>query len=101
MTATQLDALMDAILATMTSLRDRLTKRLDVLEQQMVVATAKQAAPKGVRWAGVYREQTPFSEGELVTHKGGLWLAIADTSARPGVSADWRLVVKSREAVDA
>lgn len=101
MTTSDVDELMDNILATMCGLRDGLIVRLDALERQLAAQSGAKAGPFGVRWAGVYRDLTSFAEGELVTHKGGLWLATADTSERPGASPDWRLIVKSKEAPDA
>lgn len=46
-------------------------------------------------YKGIWREEnTPYRPGALTTHKGVLWHAWKVTSARPGASSDWQLMVK-------
>ncbi|HET9473374.1 MAG TPA: hypothetical protein VFO82_05740 [Steroidobacteraceae bacterium] len=46
-------------------------------------------------YKGIWREEnTPYGRGALTTHKGVLWYAWKVTSARPGASSDWQLMVK-------
>ena len=53
------------------------------------------AAVSNVRWCGVWTEKRgAVEEGALVTVGGSLWLARTTTTARPGSSRDWVLVVK-------
>jgi hypothetical protein len=61
--------------------------RLDALE----AANAKSVT--GVRWAGAYESGRKYFGGEL-TQRNGLWLCLAEeTTAAPGSSTDWRLIV--------
>jgi hypothetical protein len=63
-------------------------ERLDALE-----AAAKTKSTPGVRWAGAYESGRKYFGGEL-TQRNGLWLCLAEeTTAAPGSSTDWRLVV--------
>ena len=74
-------------------------RRDAALEQRMVALEARLLALEqrsaGVKWAGTWKQQRAYREGELVTHKGSLWLATCETVARPGQSADWILTVKT------
>ena len=46
------------------------------------------------KWCGTWAPKG-YSEGNLVTRSGGLWLAMRDTSDTPGSAPDsWRLIVK-------
>ena len=62
-----------------------LQKRIEKLEQRPQVG-----------WAGTWHEGAKFAENEIVTFKGGLWLCIEPTSARPDENATaYRLICKS------
>jgi hypothetical protein len=61
------------------------------------------AAPEPVReWAraplgehvGVWRFGVGYKRSDCTSYGGQLWLAICDTSAKPGDSGDWRLIVR-------
>jgi len=48
----------------------------------------------------VWREEQAYKRDEIVTHEGGIWLALKDSSGnRPGNGEDpaWRLIVKRGE----
>jgi hypothetical protein len=45
-------------------------------------------------YQGVWREGSEYQRGQLLTHGGGLWLVMRDTSDRPGTSDAIRLIVK-------
>ena len=45
-------------------------------------------------YQGVWREGSEYQRGQLLTHGGGLWLVMRDTSDRPGTSDALRLIVK-------
>lgn len=50
----------------------------------------------------VYKAGESYRRGELVTWGGSLFMARADTSARPEASTDWRqIVTKGRDGRDA
>ena len=52
--------------------------------------------------ADVHRSGQSYEAGDVVTHSGSYWVARAGTSATPGASPDWRLVVKrGRDGKDA
>jgi hypothetical protein len=66
---------------------DECERRLDVLEQRPVV---------GVQYAGVFEDGKAYARGDLVTRRGGLWLALQHTATAPGTdTASWKLIVKS------
>lgn len=45
-------------------------------------------------YEGVYQQDKDYTRGQLVTWGGSLFLALADTKARPEQSPDWKLIVK-------
>jgi hypothetical protein len=70
-----------------------LMARIDKFEAQRAEL---QARPRGLKYAGVWTSaQAPYSEGDVVSEKGGMWIATAPTRRRPGESRDWQLAVKS------
>lgn len=64
--------------------RDR---RLDALEAQQSKSLAD-------LYRGSYQPNGHYDRGCLVNDHSSLWLCMRATSARPGDSADWRLVLK-------
>ena len=44
--------------------------------------------------AGVWKEGASYVAGDAVSHGGSLFIAQAETTARPGKSDEWRLAVK-------
>jgi len=44
--------------------------------------------------AGVWKEGKDYAAGDAVSHGGSLFIAQANTTAKPGASDDWRLAVK-------
>lgn len=44
-------------------------------------------------YRGVWTERG-YVRGDCVTHQGSLWLAHKDTTAKPGLSQEWQLIVK-------
>ena len=61
-------------------------QRLDALPQNLADA-----------YQGVHRDGNEYRRGDLLTHQGGLWLVMRDTSDRPGTSDATRLIVKSHK----
>jgi hypothetical protein len=45
-------------------------------------------------YRNVYRSGAAYLEGDSVTHDGSMWVALADTKAKPGTGCDWQLSVK-------
>jgi hypothetical protein len=66
-------------------------KLLPLLEQRIA---ALEAQPR-IRYVGTWRESELYAEANLVTDRGGLWLARTATYRRPGDNDDWQLIVKS------
>jgi hypothetical protein len=55
-----------------------------------------EAQSLGVKWAGVWSAGTRYHEGELITDRGSLWLAVEKSNGeRPGDNAAFRLIVKN------
>lgn len=49
-----------------------------------------------VEYRGVFQEHVSYARNALVTHGGGLWIALLKTAARPGeAGAGWKLIVKA------
>jgi hypothetical protein len=67
---------------------------LDTLERQ--VAELEQAV--GPEYCGTFEQGKTYARGQLCTRSGGLWLAVAETSAPPTASSPaWQLVVRRGE----
>jgi hypothetical protein len=62
-----------------------------------VKALESQSTAPSVRWMGTHTAERVYSEGQLVTRGGSLWLAIRGTRDTPGQSGDWKLVVKGSD----
>jgi hypothetical protein len=45
-------------------------------------------------YRGVFKTDGRYARGDTATFGGGLWLALADGSDKPGTSDQWRLIVK-------
>lgn len=45
-------------------------------------------------YQGVYENGRSYERGQLVTWGGSLWLSQSEAKAKPGESAEWKLVVK-------
>lgn len=49
----------------------------------------------GVKYCGVHQRAMAYTRGDVVTHGGSGWIVVADkTTATPGDSAAWQLMVK-------
>jgi hypothetical protein len=60
---------------------------------------ARTKARVGVEWAGTFEQGTTYTEGDLCTRNGGLWLALRDTAQTPGTDpVSWRLICKEGRA---
>jgi hypothetical protein len=85
--------------------RDHVKAVLAPRDERIAALEARIAAleerPTGVKWAGVYEPGSNYSSGDLVTRRGGLWVALKHTALVPGASGAWRLVVKSGPCVAA
>ena len=61
----------------------------------------REESPEGRRGAplydaGTWKPDGDYMPGDVVTHKGTMWVARAATTARPGASEDWRLMIKTQ-----
>jgi hypothetical protein len=71
--------------------RNAIRRRLEKLEER--VGDLRQSS---TAYRGVWREEdTPYREGELCTHKGGLWHCWSVTTDKPGSSSAWQLMSKT------
>lgn len=93
------DTLIEIIKGVKDKLEDQLSRRsaetysvMSLLEARIGALEARPAG--GVKWAGTFAHGKNYHEGQLVTDRGALWLALRDTAARPGSDPSWRLVVK-------
>lgn len=64
-----------------------------IAELEVRVGGLKQSS---TAYRGVWREEdVPYREGELCTHKGGLWHCWSVTTDKPGISSAWQLMSKT------
>ncbi len=90
-TVALLDAFMDHVLSVLQDMNERNRER-----NARLAALEARPASGGVRWAGTWKSNRQFREGELCTWRGGLWLATRTTNDRPGTDdSGFRLIVKS------
>lgn len=66
-----------------------LTKRINHLEVE-----CKQLRSQRMKYCGVYRPDTTYREGDVVTFKGQLWHADHDTQTEPEGVGAWTLCVR-------
>jgi hypothetical protein len=45
-------------------------------------------------YRGTFLAGSVYARGQLLTHKGSLWLAMSVTTSEPGSCSDWKLVVQ-------
>jgi hypothetical protein len=50
-----------------------------------------------MRFFGVHESGRSYRANSLVVRRGGLWIALQDTTELPGTSPQWQLAVKSGE----
>lgn len=74
-----------------------LAARLDQLESQIAGASA-QTANLADAYDGVWRAGKQYQRGQLVTHKGSLWLAEVGSNCEPGTGSAWKMVSKNGKA---
>lgn len=81
-----IDGTMKALLSRIKELEQAVEDRLDLLEH------------KSMRYHGVWRRETQHVEGDLVTHRGGLWYCKEATVSEPGKNSAWQLTAKTQGA---
>lgn len=104
----QLGGIMDAVAGVIKQYTDAavvpLLKRLDALEREAAELKAAGAKTLGDFYRGVWQpaQFDSYQRGMAVTHDGCLWIARAETRAKPGTNDDWQLAVKrGRDGKDA
>jgi len=76
---------------------DQLTENVIVPMRERIIAL--ESRTPSVKYGGVFRPENAYTEGELVTHQGGLWLATSAKTRTPGQpDSGWTLVVKRGSA---
>jgi hypothetical protein len=66
--------------------------------KERIEAGIKEVARTSLIYREVWRDEAEYKCDEIVTHEGGVWLALADSkSVRPGTDKSWRLIVKRGE----
>jgi hypothetical protein len=84
------ESLMRAVGAVMRDHLGRIGERLRGIDARLDAMQANLADA----WVGTHKDGNSYKRGQLVTHSGGLWLALRDTSDRPGTSDALKLIVK-------
>ena len=102
MTKTELESFVKGIAGPIAqAIKNALDHRVKPVEERLVALEADVEALKArpeLKHCGVFRDQSAYEPGSLVTRSGGLWLATARTAGAPGADPSWRLVVKSGHA---
>jgi hypothetical protein len=95
MTPKLLDALATVTVDIIKQALEPMKARNAQLEQRIKELEARPL----LKYLGVWRDDATYTEGQLVTHAGGLWLATTDTTGTPSTPASgWRLIVKRGQA---
>lgn len=81
-------AMMRAVAKTIRDQNDKLFGAVDARLKQLEQRNLADS------YRGTYDPDATYRRGETLTHDGGLWLCVHESSDRPGKSADWRLIVK-------
>ena len=73
--------------------------RLDALERKLAEIETRSGAEASAAaladaYVGAHVDSRQYKRGQLCTHGGSLWLAMSDTTSRPGRDESFRLVVK-------
>lgn len=104
----QLGGIMDAIAGVIRQHTESalapVLARLDALERENAELKAAGAKTLADFYRGTWQPSAfdPYQRGMAVTHDGCLWIARAETRAKPGTNDDWQLAVKrGRDGKDA
>ena len=92
MTKTEAEALLGDLKPLLAAIVDKhmaMEKRMAVIEQRSIADLFTEA------YKGVWRPGDDHPKGALITDRGSLWIALAQTNSRPGESPHWQLCVKS------
>jgi hypothetical protein len=77
------------ILSKLVEAHRELKARIKTLEERLDQG-------KGLRYRGVFQAAETYQEGNMVTFKGALWIAVKGTRSKPGEpDSGWQLAVKS------
>jgi hypothetical protein len=87
----------DVITVALAPLRARLAAMEHKTAALEADAAELAARPPTPEYLGVHRADAVYRRGDLVTHDGGLWLALqSETTLAPGRHPEhWKLIVKS------
>ena len=70
--------------------------RLAALEQRIAELEGGQAKSLADCFRGPWLPETTYRRGELVQHRGSVWIALAaDVAGKPGETDGWRLLVRA------
>ncbi|MEO5894775.1 MAG: hypothetical protein ABIS06_03645 [Vicinamibacterales bacterium] len=88
------DAFADVVVMAIKAGLEGPKKQIAALEQK-IAALEQRPLPA---YKGIHVPGQSYPACSMATRGGGLWLAVVGTSAMPGESPDWRLIVKRGEA---
>lgn len=71
--------------------RDQVIGRL-----QARLAELEQRQAEGMRYAGIWEAGSECQAGDVTTHAGTVWYAHEATTDKPGTTAAWQMMAKSR-----
>jgi hypothetical protein len=70
----------------------------DLVERVAAHEAREQRSVSGatMQYVGIYTAGASYEPGEVVTHAGTVWFCHAATTAKPGASEAWQMMVKRR-----
>ena len=93
-------AAVNVLLETMTDAIKTVKTRSDVAIAGLEARVAQlELQPPSPHYEGICEQGKMYARGSLTTKAGGLWLALQTTTQVPGGSDQWKLIVKSGEAL--
>ena len=84
----------DQPLAYVTALAGELALKMQAEVSDLKARIAELERNPADQYKGVFRRDLEYRRGDTTTHKGSMWLALADNNDTPGASSAWRLVSK-------
>jgi hypothetical protein len=78
-------------LTTVTHVIDKLEQQISELQGRIATLESRAEA----RYLGIWKSETEYTVGSLVTDHGAIWHCGKRTRDRPGSSADWQLAQKT------
>ena len=74
--------------------KDLVARKLRPLEERIAALEAERHKSLADAFQGPWLPRATYLRGALVQHGNAAWLAVEDTSAKPGEGEGWRLLLR-------